>query len=83
MPLEIALKRDPRNRIRRAGANERGRRVRAINQLAEDPQLKGVEELTHRRGVWRYRVGGFRILYEWDATTLTVLAIETRGQAYR
>ena len=62
------------------------RRVsRAIDGLAADPRPRGAKLLTGADGIWRVRVGDFRILYRVndDQLGVLVLRIRHRRDAYR
>ena len=56
-------------------------RILAVAQDLSRPGLD-VKPLTNRPG-FRLRVGDWRIIFDMDATTLEVLAIETRGDVYK
>jgi mRNA interferase RelE/StbE len=79
--------------LRRSAAREladlpqpiRGRLARAVNGLANEPRPSGAELLTGREGIWRLRVGDYRILYLVDDEVVAVLVIRIRhrSDAYR
>lgn len=57
-------------------------RIRAkISRLKNDPRTN-VRKLVGRRE-FRLRVGAFRVLFQRDGDTITVLGIAPRGKAYR
>ncbi len=53
--------------------------------LAEDPRPPGCKKLKDTEGIWRIRVGVYRILYDIDdsSATVTVLRIGHRKDVYR
>ena len=54
----------------------------ALGELERDPEA-GYELRGRLAGLWSYRVGVYRIIYERrDAKTVRVVAIRLRGQAY-
>lgn len=54
----------------------------ALGALERDPEA-GYELRGRLTGLWSYRVGVYRIIYEQrDARTVRVVAIRHRGQAY-
>ena len=57
----------------------------AIDGLATNPRPPGCVKLAGEDGVWRIRVGDYRILYEVDDGRLRVLVIRIadRKEAYR
>ena len=83
MALSIELKRRAAQTLRRLHGPERARLVRRMREVAEDPTGKGCEPLAGSPGYWKARVGGWRLVYRWDQTTLYVELIATRGQVYR
>lgn len=58
--------------------------VLKLEELAEDPFPRGVVKLQGRDGVYRVRVGDYRILYEVVATERMVLVdkIDHRSGVY-
>jgi len=63
----------------------RGRVTRAVGALATDPRPSGAKLLTGLEGIWRIRVGDYRILYQIDDDIVRVLVIKIRhrSDAYR
>ena len=57
----------------------------AIDQLADDPRPHGCTPLKGMAGVWRIRVGDYRICYTIDDDRLVVLVgtISTRDDIYQ
>lgn len=54
----------------------------ALDELERDPDA-GYELRGRLAGLWSYRVGVYRIIYERrDPKTIRVVAIRHRGQAY-
>jgi mRNA interferase RelE/StbE len=66
------------------GLNEqiKGRILRALVELGNDPPEGDIKELRGRDG-YRVRVGGYRILFKKKETCLAVYKISPRGQAYK
>jgi mRNA interferase RelE/StbE len=73
-------------RVRRGDPSAYSRIATAIRALATDPRPKGSTRL---KGVdppaWRFRVGGYRIVYEIREAELLVLVLNAapRGEVYR
>ena len=63
----------------------RRRILAAVDQLARDPRSADRRKLSGRVGEWRLRVGGWRVLYGFDAErqTIVVLRVLPRHRAYR
>ena len=57
---------------------------RAIEALAEEPFPRGAKKLRGHPGLWRIRVGGWRVVYtvEDDLLLVLVLMIAARGDVY-
>lgn len=54
----------------------------ALGELERDPEA-GYELRGRLAGLWLYRVGVYRIIYERrDAKTVRIVAIRHRGQSY-
>lgn len=51
----------------------------------EDPAVRGKNLTGEYSGIWRYRVGDYRVLCDVDKTKLVVLALEIshRSKSYR
>ncbi|MGC0144491.1 type II toxin-antitoxin system RelE family toxin [Pseudactinotalea sp. Z1732] len=63
-----------------------GRRVyRAIMALADDPRPADVRQLRGHPGLWRIRIGAYRVVYAIDNDQLIVvmLRVAHRREAYR
>ena len=59
--------------------------VSSIAGLREDPRPQGCKKLVDGGGAWRVKAGDYRILYDIDVGSLTVivLAVLHRSEAYR
>jgi len=65
-------------------ANIRGRIIRAIeSRLATEPTRYGVRLRQSLGGLWKIRVGDYRIVYEIEEEKVTVWAIRHRKDVYR
>lgn len=69
--------------LRRIPVNEADKITMKIAQYATDPaaQANNVSKLSGRPGL-RLRVGDWRIIFEEDETTISVLAVGPRGGVY-
>ena len=56
----------------------------AIEALAEEPYPRGAKKLRGHPGLWRIRVGGWRVVYTVEDDRLVVLGlmIAARGDVY-
>ena len=86
MSYEIIFKRKARKSVVRFPENLYERVTRAIDDLAEDPRLRGAVKMrgTGEREEWRLRVGDYRIVYRVDdeAREVIILAVGHRGSVY-
>ena len=59
--------------------------VRAIRRLGDEPRPPGARKLRGYEGVYRIRVGVFRVLYSIEADRLVVIVLKIghRRDAYR
>jgi len=57
----------------------------AITDLAANPRPPGCRQLTGHAGLWRIRVGDYRVIYTIRETALVVLVLRVahRRDAYR
>ena len=63
--------------------NIRARIIRAIEQrLMTNPTGYGTRLAQSLRGLWKIRVGDYRIVYEIEEKTVTVWAIRHRNDVY-
>ena len=57
------------------------RRVRkAIEALADDPRPSGSVQIKGHTGIWRVRVGDYRILLEYADLSIEDIRVEERGR---
>ncbi len=67
--------------------NVQQRLAPVINGLEEDPRPSGCKKLTETGGIYRIRVGDFRVLYEVDddrkVLEVMVVKIGNRADVYR
>jgi mRNA interferase RelE/StbE len=59
--------------------------VRAVNELRAEPRPAGCRALTGYPGLWRIRVGNYRVVYTIKDAELIVLALHVahRSTVYR
>lgn len=71
--------------IRALDEGVRRRVAKAIDALAKDPRPHGVEKLSGEEGIYRIRVGDYRVLYKISDRQLMVLVVRVRHRrdAYR
>ena len=79
----LELTRSAQKDLRRLDRPVRVRVVDAIELLVVDPYRRGVRQLDN--GIFRYRVGHYRIIYNVDNDTVVVriVRVRHRSQAYQ
>lgn len=72
-------------RLARSQPRDAARIEGAIKALADDPRPAGCTSLTGVAGVWRIRVGTYRVCYqiEDDKLLVLVLIVSTRDDVYQ
>lgn len=70
--------------IKRLDRSAKNRVVKAVMSLAEEPRPAGCRKILSEEGVWRIRVGDWRIGYTIDDKLLevTIIRIANRGEFY-
>jgi mRNA interferase RelE/StbE len=71
-------------KLKRGQLRDAERVEAAIKDLASDPRPAGCKPLTGLTGVWRIRVGNYRVCYqiEDDVLLVLVLTVSTRDDVY-
>jgi len=74
-----------RRDLRSLDEEARKRVFRALSRLEADPRTAGAEKLSGRRGLWRIRVGDYRVVYAIVDESLVVLVLKIghRREVYR
>jgi mRNA interferase RelE/StbE len=54
----------------------------ALDDLEQEPPKGNIRPYTGNAGIWRLKVGTYRILFTYENDTIFVTHIEPRGQAY-
>ncbi len=82
--LEITYRRTALRAFRRMEPGMARRIQERIRVVAADPTSRALNivRLANRPG-YRLRVGDWRVIFDMDAETLDVLAIEVRGEVYK
>ncbi len=70
--------------IKKLDRSNKNRVVKAIMELAEEPRPVGCRKILSESGVWRIRVGDWRIGYTIDEKLLevTIIRVANRGEFY-
>lgn len=78
--MTITLKKPAVKFLRRLPEADKRRIMKAIDQL---PDAGDIQPLETRPGVFRLRVGDFRVLFTVTDERVTVLTIGNRGEIYK
>ncbi|MGQ9683401.1 MAG: type II toxin-antitoxin system RelE family toxin [Anaerolineae bacterium] len=76
----IRLSRQAEKLLERLPRDVRARMDRVVRSLADDPYPSASVRLESREGLYRIRVGGWRILYSVIEQELVVLAVRIAGR---
>lgn len=59
--------------------------IRSVNKLSDDPRPPGCRSLVGYEGLWRIRIGDYRVIYSIEDDKLIVLIVRFahRREAYR
>ncbi len=57
--------------------------VRAVERLAANPGGADIRKLAGEERLWRLRVGDWRVIFEFEASTVIVRNVLPRASAYR
>ncbi|MPZ84833.1 MAG: plasmid stabilization protein [Actinophytocola sp.] len=81
----IEFRRSAEKALAKLDGRTRARILRNVAALADDPRPTGVKSLTGEHGLWRIRVGDYRVVYEIRDNELLVLVIRVahRREVYR
>ncbi len=85
MPYQIKFKASVEKDLRHIGQQEGERILKSIHQkLATDPR-KGSPLKGNKQGLWRHRVGDYRVVYTFNDHELWILVVEIahRKEVYR
>jgi mRNA interferase RelE/StbE len=83
MSYAILYRTSVRREMRRLEAQIAQRVDAAITALADNPRPAGCLKLSGPKGLWRIRVGDFRIVYEIQDKQLVVVSVANRREVYR
>jgi mRNA interferase RelE/StbE len=81
--VEVTLTNDAVKQYERLNEPALSRITTAIDKLELDPPEGDIKELQGHPGVFRLRVGNYRILYTVGNTGIDIFKIAPRGQVYK
>jgi len=85
MPYHVELRPPAQSALDRLPLEVQGRIITKAMTLAENPRPQGVKKLQGQIGLYRVRVGSFRIVYRIDdpRRVVTITIIADRKDSYR
>lgn len=83
MPLEIRIGPQAERFLMAAEQQLADRMATRIEELTENPRPRGAEKFIGRKGVFRIRVGDYRILYSLKPGILLIVDIDKRSRVYK
>ena len=81
--MDIELTNEAVKQYRRLNEPALSRISEAIDKLEYEPPEGDIKELRGHPGVYRLRVGSYRILYTIENSCIAIFKIAPRGQAYK
>jgi mRNA interferase RelE/StbE len=81
--MEVTLTNNAVKQYSRLNEPMLSRITKAIDGLEKEPPEGDIKELTDSPGVFRLRVGGYRILYTAENNYIDIFKIAQRGQSYK
>jgi mRNA interferase RelE/StbE len=81
--MEVTLTNNAVKQYRRLNEPMLSRITKAIDGLEKEPPEGDIKELTDSPGVFRLRIGGYRILYTAGNNYIDIFKIAQRGQSYK
>jgi mRNA interferase RelE/StbE len=81
----VAVHREAKKELRRLPRHILSSTLECIHSLADNPYPEGSSKIQGHEGLYRIRVGDWRIIYHMDGAThtITILHVASRGEAYR
>ena len=85
MAYRIEVKPSAADALAKISNPHRRRIARKIDRLADNPRPRGATALAGRLGLYRIRVGDYRVVYQVQDAALLVLVVRIggRGDVYR
>jgi len=85
VPYTVIIREGAERRLERIPEPFRSNIRRRIDQLADNPRPQSAQPLKGLQGLWRLRVGDWRVLYVIDDAQriIDVRRIGPRGEVYR
>jgi mRNA interferase RelE/StbE len=80
--MEVFLHHAAQKYFDRLNKPDRDRIKEALKNLEKEPPEGDIRPYEGSHGIWRLKVGGYRVLYKIEKDVILATHIEPRGQAY-
>ena len=82
---EVILPKSVSKQIRRLPPKVRGRVLRRLAELGDEPRPPGCRKLVPEEDLYRVRIGAYRVIYlvEDDARRVIIVRVAHRREVYR
>jgi mRNA interferase RelE/StbE len=80
--MEVVIHHIPAKYIAHLNEPDKSRLENAIDGLEKEPQEGDISPFSGQKGMFRLKIGGYRILFRYRENNILVTHIEGRGQVY-
>jgi mRNA interferase RelE/StbE len=80
--MDVSLHHTAKKYLDRLNQVDRERIKAALRDLEKEPPEGDIRPYEGNPGIWRLKVGGYRVLYKIESDIILATHIEPRGQAY-
>lgn len=82
---QVLIANSAKKELQRVSKNVRSRVIEVLGGLEQKPRPNGAVKLRGKSGLWRVRIGDYRVIYaiDDDQRMVDVSAIRHRSDAYR
>jgi len=80
--MQVFLHRTAQKYLDRLNRTDKDRIKSALEELEKEPPQGDIRPYEGNPGIWRVKVGGYRVLYKIEDDIILATHIEPRGQAY-
>jgi mRNA interferase RelE/StbE len=80
--VEVFVHHIPAKYIARLNEPDRSRLEKAIDGLEKEPPEGDITPFSGQKGMFRLKIGGYRILFRYRDNDILVTHIDPRGQVY-
>ena len=81
--MQVFLHHTAQKYLDRLNQTDRGRIKSALKDIEKEPPVGDIRPYEGNPGIWRLKIGGYRVLYKIESDVILATHIEPRGQAYK